>query len=261
MAFFSGLVGRLIAGFVLIVGMMIGLTIFGVQQVGTIGASLTTISDLNSVKQRYAINFRGSVHDRAISLRDVVLMGGQDSLRENLSDIARLEGQYATSAVKLDAMLADGNASEDEKRILTSIKATESRTMPLMAAIIAKKQAGDYAGANALLIAEGRPAFVEWLARINQFIDLQEAKNHALTAETRQVAAQFQMLMLFLCAVAIIVGVAIALWNVATIKQLRPIAARMRELADGNLDVTIPQLEAVTRSAISSVSRAFSRRA
>ena len=241
MKLFSGIGGRLIIGFALIIGMMMALTIFGVSQVRLIDSSLTMISDINSVKQRYAINFRGSVHDRAISLRDVVLMNEPGSLRDNLADIARLADQYAKSAVKLDTMFAEGNASADEQRILASIKATEARTMPLMASIISRKQNGDLAGANAQLIAEGRPAFVEWLARINQFIDLQEAKNQALTAETRQVAAQFQMLMLFLCAMAIIVGVAIASWNIATIKQLRPIAARMREMADGNLDVTIPQ--------------------
>jgi hypothetical protein len=35
--------------------------------------TLNHINDVNNVKQRHAINFRGSVHDRAIALRDVVL--------------------------------------------------------------------------------------------------------------------------------------------------------------------------------------------
>ena len=34
------------------------------------GQGSMMVNDLNSVKQRYAINFRGSVHDRAISLRE-----------------------------------------------------------------------------------------------------------------------------------------------------------------------------------------------
>ena len=38
-----------------------------------IDTKMTVINDQNSVKQRYAINFRGSVHDRAIAIRDVVL--------------------------------------------------------------------------------------------------------------------------------------------------------------------------------------------
>ena len=72
---------------------MIALTIFGIVQVGSIDGSLTAVNDVNSVKQRYAIDFRGSVHDRAISLRDVVLMDSPESVGDNLRDIERLAAQ------------------------------------------------------------------------------------------------------------------------------------------------------------------------
>ncbi|GIF01193.1 MCP four helix bundle domain-containing protein [Paractinoplanes rishiriensis] len=64
---------RLGAGFVVVVLAMVVLVGVGVWEVRSIDASLTTINEKNAVKQRFAINFRGSVHDRAIALRDVVL--------------------------------------------------------------------------------------------------------------------------------------------------------------------------------------------
>ncbi|MCW2534863.1 MAG: chemotaxis protein, partial [Modestobacter sp.] len=64
---------RLALGFLVVVLSMVALTGTGVWRVEQINSHLTTINDLNSVKQRYAINFRGSVHDRAIAVRDVVL--------------------------------------------------------------------------------------------------------------------------------------------------------------------------------------------
>jgi methyl-accepting chemotaxis protein len=64
---------RLGAGFLVVVLNMVLLTAVGVTRVEEINTRLSTINDLNSVKQRFAINFRGSVHDRAISVRDVVL--------------------------------------------------------------------------------------------------------------------------------------------------------------------------------------------
>ncbi|MGU3360623.1 methyl-accepting chemotaxis protein [Methylobacterium sp. M6A4_1b] len=236
MSVFLGLSGRVIAGFSIIIALMIALAGFAMTQVRSIEASLTTANDVNSVKQRYAINFRGSVHDRAISLRDVVLMSGPENLRDNLSTITHLADQYATSAVKLDAMLAKGDASPEEIRILEGIKGVEARTMPVVAAVIEKTQGGDLAGAKAQLLAEGRPAFVEWLARINQFIDLEEAKNRTLTAETREVTAGFQTVMLGLCGVALLIGLGLAAWNIVSIRQLRPVVARMRDMAQGNLD-------------------------
>ncbi|MBP6851989.1 MAG: MCP four helix bundle domain-containing protein, partial [Rhodoferax sp.] len=65
---------RLALGFGVLILLMIALTVLGISRVSSINSGLATIGDVNSVKQRYAINFRGSVHDRAISLRDVTLV-------------------------------------------------------------------------------------------------------------------------------------------------------------------------------------------
>ena len=46
---------------------MVGITLTGIQKVNFIDRSLQQVTDVNAVKQRYAINFRGSVHDRAPS--------------------------------------------------------------------------------------------------------------------------------------------------------------------------------------------------
>ena len=64
---------KLYSGFGLMIFLIIMLTIIGINRVSFIDNTLYDIVDVNSVKQRYAINFRGSVHDRAISIRDVVL--------------------------------------------------------------------------------------------------------------------------------------------------------------------------------------------
>lgn len=54
---------------------------FSIHQVGGVAKGLERVNTVNSVKQRYAINFRGSVHDRAISLRDVTLAVDEPSLK------------------------------------------------------------------------------------------------------------------------------------------------------------------------------------
>jgi methyl-accepting chemotaxis protein len=64
---------RLATGFGLVFLLLIIVTALGINRVQKIDTILTNISDVNNVKQRYAINFRGSVHDRSIALRDVVL--------------------------------------------------------------------------------------------------------------------------------------------------------------------------------------------
>ena len=52
--------------------------------------TLTAVSEGAALKQRYAINFRGSVHDRAIAIRDAVLVDDDAALNRQLE--ARFSG-------------------------------------------------------------------------------------------------------------------------------------------------------------------------
>jgi len=202
---------RLGLGFGAILALMVGVTVFGINEVRLIDKALTEITDVNAVKQRYAINFRGSVHDRAISLRDIVLHESQDATRGAVAEIRALEGFYSRSAELLDRMFSEQrDTGSDERQALARIKAVENRTLPLIERVIELRQSGREVEAKTLLLQQAAPAFVEWLASINTFIDLQEERNQAATAGARTTAGNFAMLMLMLCAVAILLGVTVA---------------------------------------------------
>ncbi|MGK7870054.1 methyl-accepting chemotaxis protein [Falsiroseomonas sp. E2-1-a20] len=232
---------RLALGYGLVLCLLLGLAGVAVREVNAINASLAVVADVNSVKQRFAINFRGSVHDRAISLRDVVLVRLPSERAAALAEIEKLAADYAASAQRLDAMMATGaEVTEDERRILASIKQTESRSLPLIARVVALQDAGDGAGAQALLLDQARPAFVEWLARINQFIDLQEAKNGIVAAQARSLASGFQALILGLVGAGLLLGIGIAAWSMRAMAPLRALEAVMRRMATGDLAADIP---------------------
>lgn len=237
----GGIGRRLILGFGAVLALLVVLAAIAVQQVNSISTSLAVVNDVNSVKQRFAINFRGSVHDRAISLRDVVLVTAPEERAAALREIAQLEAFYADSATRLDQMMATGvEVTPAEQRILASIKATEARTMPLVSAVVAAQQAGEAERAHTLLLEQARPAFVEWLARINQFIDLQEEKNTVVARAARNVAEGFQTLMLGLLVLGIALGVGIAVWSMRAIAPLRALATAMLRMAEGRAITEIP---------------------
>ncbi|MCJ2087196.1 methyl-accepting chemotaxis protein [Methylobacterium sp. E-005] len=232
---------KVVVGYAAILSTMAALTIFSIAEVRSIDDSLTTINDLNSVKQRYAINFRGSVHDRAISLRDFTLVPDQRSREAIRADILRLTDAYAASAVGMDKMLANhANTSAEERSILSNIKQIEMKTLPLMKEVMELQQEGNRDKARSVLMQEARPAFVEWLVQINQFIDLQEARNQRIGAEVRSVSHDFTLLMLGLFALAATVGIGFALWAYRAIRPLRPLTAVMLKLAQGDLDIVVP---------------------
>ena len=201
---------RLALGFGVVLAMIVVLTVVGIQKVNFIDDTLEEVTEVNAVKQRYAINFRGSVHDRAIALRDVVLVDPAE-LQPVIQQIDRLADFYAKSAGPLDEVIASGEAvTSDEKAVLTEIKAIEARTLPIIQRVIVAKQAGNVAEAQTALLQEARPAFVEWLAQINKLIDIEEAKNQQATPSARAVASGFQRLMIVLCGLAILIGASVA---------------------------------------------------
>ncbi|HAE49713.1 MAG: methyl-accepting chemotaxis protein [Tistrella sp.] len=234
---------RQILGFAVLLMMLAALTAVGISQVDTIDDTLTRINTVNSVKQRHAINFRGSVHDRAIALRDLVLIQDVAERRKVVADIRRLEGFYADAARALDGMIAAGAemTAEDRTR-LDRIKAVEARTMPMAAQIIRLSEAGDTAGATQVLITGARPAFTDWLAAINAFIDLQEVKNQEAGAIAAAKASGFRQLMIIACAAALAVGLLFGLWSVAALRPLRRLTGVMLTLARGDLTVEVPKV-------------------
>ncbi|GAA4015992.1 methyl-accepting chemotaxis protein [Actimicrobium antarcticum] len=221
-------------------------SVIGVFRVNTISTTLATISDVNSVKQRYAINFRGSVHDRAIAVRDVILVTNPEELQTALARIAQLSADYDKSALAMDAMFSQRtDIGQDERQILASIKEIETRTLPLIKQVVALRQAGTDDEAKQLMLKEARPAFVEWLARINKFIDLQEQLNQVESAKARGIANGFQTLMLLMCLGALVIGAVLA--TIITRGILYALGGEPGKaksialsIANGNLAVAIP---------------------
>jgi methyl-accepting chemotaxis protein len=233
---------------------MFSLTAISIYRVNSVNSRLATMNDFNSVKQRYAINFRGSVHDRAIRVRDITLVDAGERAKV-LDDIDRLERYYAVSEIKLDAMFVDRPDMTDEERAINAeIKAAQARAMPALKQVVDAQMRGDLTASHATLMDEARPAFIAWLAAINKFIDLEEKKNQAVAASVREITQGFEIQMVFLCSCALLIGGAFAWWSIRSVRPLSSLALNVRSLAAGDLTVTIPQATATDE--VSEITRA-----
>jgi len=107
---------RLGLGFFIILALMAAVAMVSALKVDVIDRTMSSISTQAGLKQRYAINFRGSVHDRAIAIRDAVSAVDPAFAREQMAEIERLATTYAESAVPMKAMLAQPAADAIELR-------------------------------------------------------------------------------------------------------------------------------------------------
>ncbi|MDO6566957.1 methyl-accepting chemotaxis protein [Alteromonas sp. 1_MG-2023] len=204
---------KLFVGFGLVLLMMVTLVIIGIQKVNFIDATLTEISDVNSVKQRYAINYRGSVHDRAIDIRDIVLATNNAEIAALENNVKKLESFYRESEQAMEDMIDSGVIfTAEETRILNRIAAIQETTSPLMQHIISLMQQGNTIQAKSLLSSDVGGNIKQWLAAINAFIDYQEEANKIATPKARDVAGDFQYLMIVITSIAGIIGISVTLF-------------------------------------------------
>ncbi|SNY98646.1 methyl-accepting chemotaxis protein [Halomonas sp. hl-4] len=224
---------RLTLGFSALLALLVILTGIGIYQVNQIDRGLTTINDVNGEKQRHAIDWRGSVHDRAIALRDIV-MTGEGDITPLQDTMQQLQDNYASASEGMQTVIADNADNSqsqnvnDEQSILSRIEEQADSTRALTDEVLSAHAQGNYQSAQELLLAEAGPAYAEWLNRINQFIDLQEQQNNAVTAAARDTASGFQIQMLGLTLFALVVGGIIAVF--LTRQLLRELGAEPHEV-------------------------------
>ncbi|MGP1529482.1 MAG: methyl-accepting chemotaxis protein [Treponema sp.] len=230
---------KIIAGFSGSLLLVLAITIVGISRIKSINMNLTEINDVNTVKQRYAINFRGSVHDRSIRIRDFVLLTDEKEQNGVLADIKNLEDFYTKSETSINEIFAANyNNTQKEIALLEEIKTSKVETMPLITQIIAFEHQKMHAEAERLLLTKARPAFQLWLDRINAFIDYKEQQNRTLTDSTRNLAKRFQTLMIIACTAAVAIACLIPVWVLKSVLLLDELAVKLTDISTGDGDLT-----------------------
>lgn len=228
-------------GFGAVIFLMIILVVMGIVQMNFAKSRLHTMNDINAKKQRYAINCRGSVHDRAISVRDVVLLDDEARLQAALDDIKRLEDFYNAASANMNEMLKDSALFNNEERaILGRLNQIANKTNAGYKKIIQLKQSWQVDEAKKLLLNEVASDFSLWLKIINEFIDYQEEANNNLTKQVMLVVNNFVTIMLVLAGIAILIAVIITLFTARGIVSAlggepNEVSKVIKEVASGNL--------------------------
>lgn len=238
------IIKRLYAGFAVLLVIMFGITILGLVKIGIADTNLNQLSEQTAVQQRQAINFRGSVHDRAISIRDAVLAGTVNNAQKHQADIVRLNDFYQKSAVTLDDMYAKVKPSATEISLLQDIKEIEQSTLAATAELLEMINANKFSEAALVLQATISPGYSEWLKRINKLIDEQEGKIQQEVTAAREQTSSFQSIMITVTAIAMILGGIVAVRLVKALKRIiggepEYAAAVIHQIASGDLTITV----------------------
>ena len=248
---------RLYAGFALILALLIVVTGVAVVKVNRIDQALRDNNNIHVQVQRYAINFRGSAHDRSIAVRDVVLSPTPAERDKEIATIAALADFYAQSATPLEKLVNRVGAPPELAPLYAGIRSAEAQAVASTQAIIAQVQAGDAQAAQTLW-QQAKPQYVQWLAAINKLIDFKEARIQEANHSAMQEADSFLSVMFSALALALVLSAAVA-WTVARsiVRQLgaEPVALAevASHVAEGDLQPVAGAAQAEPGSVLASL--------
>ncbi|EKG8179874.1 methyl-accepting chemotaxis protein, partial [Campylobacter upsaliensis] len=232
---------KLYLSFSFIIVIMLLVAFFSMAKVNFLDDALRMTTDRNALISRQAINYRGSVHDRSILVRDVLLINNDRAdLEQTLAEIRKLEEDYdRADKVLIDILNRVGDANE--KAMYEDIAKTNAITKKLYEEIINQViTKGNKTAATELLLDEARAKFILWLAQINKLIDYEEASSQKLTGESLKATGSFGITMLSVVGAALVFALLIAYFIVSYIKKSvggepNEVNRVIKEVANGNL--------------------------
>lgn len=203
---------RLMSAFSAILVILVALVGIGVERVQTIDTRLYNIDEINGVLMRQAINFRGSVHDRAIALRDIAIVRDEDRVDELVTLHDDLADNYAEASDGMQAMREQHPDvfTDEAQALLADIRSVAERGREVAQSVIDDRRAGNVEAARQLISTEGGEIYANWLNSINAFIDYQEAATTRDTEVARGIASGFTKLMFGLGGIALVIGFTLA---------------------------------------------------
>ena len=234
------------------------INVIGVMRTREVNHKLTDMTMVNSVKQRYAINFRGSVHDRSIRVRDYILLTSAAERKSTLQEIQELEKFYLDSESLMNDAITDARmeVSDQEKVMLEDIRQSKVFLTPYINEIISLVDAGNLAGAHDIIVNIARPEFQKWLDKINVYIDYQEDNNQYITGYLLERSNSFQKLMILITILSAILGVLAFIWMVRSVRPLGTVVKALDEIAAGEGDLRV-KLEVASKDEIGMVAEHF----
>jgi methyl-accepting chemotaxis protein len=238
------LAGRIALGFAAVLSLLLVITGIGIQRVSVIDATLKDVSENATLKQRYAINFRGSVHNRAIAIRDAVLVTSDADLLKHMGEIDQLKSAYKDSAVAMDSLYSTSHTSAEERTLLDAIKAIETVTLTSTDQVLALRKSGQIEAAQRMTLQETSANYSEWLKRVNALIDHEEALIKSNINDVQATAGAFATLMLTATALATLLSIAISILIIRFVRSTlgaepAAVANTIQRLADGDLHQVI----------------------
>lgn len=257
-------VSRLAVGFGLVASLLVFMTLFSLVRMNELKTQMTDITDVNSVEAGYAVRIDQSIANRALALRNLILLQaqlqgaeGQDpALRAKVKDeteieVARLASEkhtYDDALVQLGKMFTLSGTTDMEKSLLAQIRDAGEQVTPSYEKGRDLALSGQGDAAYRLLRFDVRPLQAKWWESVRALRNLERQQNDEEVAQAKASYASSRFWMLAFGIGALLAsGLSAVLITRSIVQQLggepTDAAAAVGRIAAGDLTVAIATRE------------------
>jgi methyl-accepting chemotaxis protein len=222
---------RLGAGFSLTLALLLGVAFLGISGMRQSNDRLHHIVDINVAKIELLQGMTNSAHIVSRVVRTMALLTDEAEAREQYKKIEIAREEYNADLAMLEKMPLD----DAGRAFVAKIKEDQGKARPLNNKFMEMAKTNKEE-AVALLVSQAIPATAKWQDAIEEYMDLQNAKNKKDKADASATYQSNMTLMVVLSALALLSGGFIA-W-LATRSITRPLAQAVRvakTVASGDL--------------------------
>lgn len=213
---------RLGFGFTLVSVLLAVMTILGLARMSQIQDRLRDIAEVNNVQSKLASNMYLSITERALALRNLILLTEESEAQIEIKRIGDQAKKYAENEEKLHKMFDSlPGTTAKEKALLAQIEEQAIASGPFVSKALELVQDHKKEDAYKLLRFEFRPVQKKWWDLLRELISIKDKQNEQAALDAEKAYNNARNLMLTFGALALLVSVAAAvLITRGLIKQL-----------------------------------------
>jgi methyl-accepting chemotaxis protein len=252
---------RLSLGFGLVLALLVATAGFGISRMAQIEARLETIVHENNEQLHQAVQMRIAVNQVATGMRDVVLLSDAEEMKAARERIQVARANYDKAADKLGKMFAEmASTTGNERDALAKIKEQQAAARQVNSEVIELGLANKNDEAIKVLMTRAQPSNKAWLQSLGELAELEKKLSEEAADEAAKEYATARVLMLVICGVALLSGVAAAvLLTRSVLRQLggEPQYATevVQRIADGDLGTPVHLRSGDETSLLAAMSR------
>jgi methyl-accepting chemotaxis protein len=223
---------RLALSFGSVVAILMMLAGIAYSRIGVLDSAMETLSEDRYPKTVLVHTIKDQLNETARSMRNILLMTEEQSIRAELGIIAGNSEVITKSFNELDAKIKTAAGRER----LTALQEARSRFLPHKENFVKLIESGLRTEASALLFSELRPAQLFYFSELDKLVNYQSSLMHKAGDDANQTADDARLMLEILTAVAVLLSILLAFFATRSItRPLMEAVGLARKVADGDL--------------------------